>query len=312
MNMSKIFNTIPAMIALVLVLAMTGCLKDSDYSNNRIGTKNTQNQNFVEVHLTTSDNSNIVARAYDLLDHDTTVTKLIPINLTSGPASSDVTVSFELLDTVKSAAVKSLIVDDQDVLVDTSVFKIMNPGMKVTIPAGSQTGYISVKFKPSTLIGTTYVFAVRLTSVTNNYTISNLSDGIVTVSIRNQWDGSYMMKGWVLRAGDAARTGNFSGVEWKLGTVGKSAVAFWQPQIWADGSTVGGIGNWVLSIDDSNGPNNPMPVSVSDPTNPAVSSNPDYNNRYDPATKTFYISVYWGAGPSSRAAIDTLVYTGPY
>ncbi len=38
---------------------------------------------------------------------------------------------------------------------------------------------------------------------------------------------------------------------------------------------------------------------------------PTYNNHYDPATKTFYISFLWGTFPNNRAATDTLTFNRP-
>jgi hypothetical protein len=138
-----------------------------------------------------------------------------------------------------------------------------------------------------------------------------MNNGQTSVDVANRWVGSYLMKGWTLRAGDPVLTGSWT-ANWKLATVSAYAVKFWATQRWADGSTVGGIGPWVLTIDVSGGPDANMPVTISDPANAAVKNNPDYNNHYDPSTKTFYLSCYWGSGPTNRAAVDTLIYTGPY
>lgn len=146
--------------------------------------------------------------------------------------------------------------------------------------------------------------------------VSVLSDGRKVVSnlatridVANLWAGKYLMSGWVLRDGDPDLTGYYKDLEWKLLTNGAKGVKFEKIHLWGDGvSTIGGIGKWIFTIDDSAGPNNPMPVTVTDPDNPAVKNNPAYNSRYEPSTKTFYISVYWGTGPTNRAATDTLVF----
>ena len=149
--------------------------------------------------------------------------------------------------------------------------------------------------------------------------ISVMADGrrvenssITGIDVSNRWAASYLLSGYVLRADDAVLSGSYHKVPWKLATVGAKSVIYFKTHLWADGSSVGGIGPWVLTIDDSAGPNSPMPVKVTDALNAAVKNNPAYNSRYDPAKKTFYISVFWGAGPTSRAATDTLVYSGPF
>ena len=142
---------------------------------------------------------------------------------------------------------------------------------------------------------------------------SVLNSAVTKIDVSNRWAASYLMSGYALREGDPVLSGYFSDVPWKLATNSAKSVIFTKIQVWGDGtSTVGGIGPWVLTMDDSAGPDAPMPVTVTDAANAAVKNNPAYNNRYEPSTKTFYISVYWGTGPTNRAATDTLVYSGPY
>jgi len=149
--------------------------------------------------------------------------------------------------------------------------------------------------------------------------ISVMADGrrvqnssITGIDVSNRWAASYLLSGYVLREGDPVLSGYYRNIPWKLATVGAKSVVYFKTHLWADGGTIGGIGPWVLTMDDSAGPNNPMPVKVTDAINSAVKNNPAYNSRYVPATKTFYISVFWGSGPTNRAATDTLVYSGPF
>jgi hypothetical protein len=148
--------------------------------------------------------------------------------------------------------------------------------------------------------------------------VSVLSDGRrvtnsneTTIAAANRWAGPYLLSSFALREGDPVLTGNFQDLPWVLLTNGSTSVMYGQIHPWGDGvSTIGGIGQWILTIDDSGGPDSPMPVIVTDPANSAVVNNPEYNSRYEPSTKTFYLSVYWGSGPTNRAATDTLVYNG--
>ena len=301
--MNKIFINIFPIATLAFVLTLTACLNDSEYDNNWIGTKNNGNQNFVEVHLTSADNSNFLAFSYNSMDKDTTVSKLIPINLTSGPAASDVSVTFQLLDTLKSTLVDSLVNIDGLVLPDLNKIKILNSDNKVIIPKGSSTGYVQVKFNPKNLIGPTTIFAIQITAISDpKYTISNLSKGYAEIGIKNQWDGIYLLKGKTLRAGDAAKTGSVPPYKMPLITAGASSVKFAKLQQWADGSGVG-IDYPVLTIDASN--------KVTIVSSAGAINNPGYQSTYNPTKREFYISFTWGAGPSSRLGTDTLTYVGP-
>lgn len=132
------------------------------------------------------------------------------------------------------------------------------------------------------------------------------------IDVSNRWAASYLLSGYVLRAGDPVLSGFFKNIPWKLATNSAKSVIYSKIHLWANGATAGGIGPWVLTMDDSAGPNAPMPVTVTDAANAALKNNPAYNSRYEPSTKTFYISVYWGSGPTNRAAVDTLVYSGPF
>ncbi|MEI8272356.1 MAG: DUF1735 domain-containing protein [Paludibacter sp.] len=204
--MNKIINKIFPILTLAFVLTMTACLNDSDYSNNLIGTKNTANQNFVEVHLTSADTTNAVSRAYDGFNRDTTI-NFIPVNLTSGPATSDVTVTFELLNATNAAMAK--LIAAGNAIPDPTKFIVLNTGNSVTIPAGSSTGYIKVKFNPSNF-GGFYSFGVKLTAVSDpKYTLSNLVTGFVKFGIKNQYDGDYTLTGTLVDAANAGIVGAY-------------------------------------------------------------------------------------------------------
>ena len=214
--MNKIINKVFPIMTLALVLTLSACLNDSDYSNNWIGTKNNGNQNFVEVHLTSSDNTNTVSRSYDSFNRDTTI-NLIPVNLTSGPATSDVTVSFKVItDTIgyKTDSAKinlKRLIDKGFALPDLTKFVVQNTGSQVVIPAGSQTGYIKVKFNPFNF-GGFYAFVIKLTAVAGDggkWNLSNLTNGYVKFGIKNKYDGWYTATGTLVDAANAGITGAY-------------------------------------------------------------------------------------------------------
>lgn len=310
--MSKILNKVPAIIALAFVLVTTGCLKDSDYDNNWIGTKNTQNQNFVEVHLTTSDNSNLVSRAYAALDHDTTIAKLIPIHLTSGPASSDVTVSVKMLTDTSVYVMDSLVNVMRLLIPDTSSFKLVNSG-KVIIPKGSSTGYVGVTFKPADLLGSTYVLGVKITGISDSkYSISSLDTGFVKIIVKNQWDGMYTDKGYFIHPTLGKSVFDYNGDnDVEFATVGSTTVE--KPNsgdraipadvtITSQTMDVNGATVYKVTVDVPSYPNNYGQTDTDPDGNPM--------NYYNPVTKTFEL-YYWYNSANHRIIRETLTYDGP-
>ena len=187
---------------------------------------------------------------------------------------------------------------------------ILDP--ELTIKAGTRNTYCHIKLpRADTLnLNNKYLVPVTITSVTTGVVIAeNKKTVLYTLPLANKWEGTYKMKGYVLREGDPVLTGYYSGRTVKLATNGPNSVIMTTLLQWADdGGTIGGIGNWIITINESATPN---PITVSDPTNPAVKNLPTYPNRYDPSSRTFYMSVYWGTGPTNRATVDTLVYSGP-
>lgn len=309
-------------MTLAFVLTLTACLNDSDYAKNLIGTKNTQNQNFVEVHLTSSDNSNTVSRSYDAIGRDTTI-NLIPINLTSGPAKNDVTVTFEVLDTLKSDVVKSYVKDDGLVVPLATQYTILNAGNKVTIPAGSSTGYIQVKFNPNVFIGDTYILAIRVTAVSDaKYSLSNLTEGYVKMGTKNMYDGQYINTGTMADATNPGLTAAYPLLV-NLITQDGTSVAYWDVEVWdnyfhaiMNGSSYSGYGSFapVFKFDASN---NVIAVTniYGQPAANGRSAqlDPSGINKYDPATKTLKVK-YWMNQPGSnhRTAFDEIfTYVGP-
>lgn len=302
----KIYKIFPV-IALALLTMFTSCLGDSDYENNLIGTKNNGNQNFVEVHLTSADNSNTVSRSYDAIGRDTTI-NMIPINLTSGPAQSDVTVTFQVLDASNSTVVKSYVDDDGFVVPDATKYTILNAGNKVTIPAGSSTGYLQIKLNPNNLIGDTYILAIKITAVSDvKYTISNLNVGYVKMGAKNMYDGKYEVSGTMVDATNAAFTGAYP-LPVYLITQDGSSVGYWDVDVWdnyfhafMNGSSYSGYGSFapVFKFDASN---NVIAVTniYGQPAGNGRSAqlDPSGINKFDPATKTLKVK-YWMNQPGS-------------
>lgn len=174
----------------------------------------------------------------------------------------------------------------------------------ITIPAGQRKVEVPVKIITSTLDPTvTYGLPITITDASGVVLSKNFSSLVIKVALKNKYDGKYNFKGYVLREGDNVLSGNFKGYTASLVTDGVNAVTF--SQIWATGGGVGGIDGLTISVNETTNK-----VTMKSKANGALVNAPGYDNRYDPATKTFYLSFFWGTGPTNRAATDTLTYSG--
>jgi hypothetical protein len=307
MIMNKIINKIFPILTLAFALSsLTACLTDSDYENGKVGINPSNNKNYVEVHLTTSNNTNTVSRSYNATGRDTTI-NLIPVHLINGNATSDVTITYQVLDTSSSSVLDSMVNIEGFVIADASKLTILNTGNKVTIPAGSSTGYIQVKFNPNNLIGQTYVLGIKITSVSDSkYTISNLNVGFVKMGAKNMYDGEYSVTGTMTDATNALYTGYYPADVYLITQDGTSN-AYYDLDLGDYGhlfiTNTGGLSYYgtfapVFKFDSNNNV-----VSVinywGQPAGNTRSAqlDPSGVNKFDPATKTLSVS-YWMNQPS--------------
>jgi len=177
---------------------------------------------------------------------------------------------------------------------------------KVTIPAGQRRVEVPITAVSKLLDPNfTYGIPVTITDASGEVISKNFASLVVKVAVKNQYDGKYSYKGYIFREGDPVLSGFFKGLTSELETNGANGLNFPNP-VWSNGTGVGGIGGLTINIDPTTNK-----VTMKSKDNPTLGNTPGYDNRYDPATKTFYLSFKWGASPSSRAATDTLTYTGP-
>ncbi|MBS1745625.1 MAG: DUF1735 domain-containing protein [Bacteroidetes bacterium] len=303
----KFLSVTVAMSAVVF----SGCLKDDAFDNHEIQSVAPDGaQNAVYIGLTATSNSNHLQLAFEKSDVDTTF-DAIPVQIAGGEATEDIQVTL---------AYDPAILGDYNTAngttheeAPTSLYTVTNTGDSingyvVTIPKGSSTGYLQIKLKPNDFLGFDYALGMKIVSVSKGYLISsNFNTGILAIGVKNEWDGIYSYKGFTLRAGDNTLTGYFSGKQMALITKGATSVGFGGYALWGDGASGIAIGFPVLNLDLTSGP--PYPVTIT--SDGGAYNDPGYNSRYDPDTKTFYISYTWGAGPASRLSTDTLTYVGP-
>jgi hypothetical protein len=305
----KLYNKLTALFAATALLGATGCLKDKDYDNGvNQSLRNTGEIQVASIGLTVASTNNHIVYSFDNSDVDTTF-DLIPVQVSSANgAPEDVNVTLQIDEALLGNYNELNGTTHEEA--PTSTYTILNPvdpdgGYVVTVPKGSNTGYLRIKVKPSDFLGFDYALGFKITKASNGFLIStNLGTGIAAIGIKNKYDGVYSYKGYSLRAGDAGLTGYFSGKEMALVTAGVTSVKFAKLALWGDGNSQISIDNLVLAVDESTGPPNPVTISSAG----GGHNNPGYTSVYDEDSKTFYISFTWGAGPSARLSTDTLTY----
>jgi hypothetical protein len=289
----------------LLLIAGSGCLKDELADDQATIPNISGSPKVVEligpVRATTGYGTSY---AVSLISSNVDTTfNMVPVRLAADqPATEDLQVELELVpgllnaynDTTGSHLVQPA----------ANKFKFPN-GLMVTIPKGSREGALAFTAKPTDLEGADYGFGFRIKSVSNpNYKVSgNFSTAVVIVGIRNKYDGNYSIKGYSLRAGDPVLTGNFKDLSVGLITTGPNSVIWSSLAFWGNGSGVG-IGEPEFAI-------NPTTNKVTITSSGGAMNAPGYDSRYDPASKTFYVSFTWGAGPAARLSTDTLTFTAP-
>ena len=187
----------------------------------------------------------------------------------------------------------------------TSVYKMPS---SVVIKKGTHQTSIQATITVGTDFDFNESYAIPLTIKSASFgTISsNFGTAFYSFGGRNAYDGVYKMKGHVTHP-NTAYVGPFVAPEVEFSTVGATAIAMEAQPFFNNGalSFFGVYPVFTVNADNSvtvSGlPAGGMAPSVTDPT---------YKNRYDPATKTFYISYSYNAA-TPRIIYDTCVYVKP-
>jgi hypothetical protein len=326
MKSNMIINKIkPAILAVALAAAFTGCLKDKDYDNGVIQSvhSNGSTPNVVEIKLTAGDVSNFLVVSYDNSTTDTVI-NLIPVNLaTHDAASQDLHVTL----TAKQSLVNDYNAANGTDYGDPTALYTVEDGGVVTIPKGEHTGFLKIKFKPSNFLGADWAVGFQITAIQESgYVISgNLSTGIVAIGIKNKYDGNYNLTmktvGWGAYAIADGQTFTWPSAV-SMVTSGVSSVTILTQE----------TGNAQNAFDPDGGLASfgaTAPQYIFDPAtdkltdvknlapddgrgrafhlNPAVT-----DNRFDPASRTIYAAyIMTQIGRPDQEIYDTLTYIGP-
>lgn len=288
----KLHKLIMALILMTgIVMTETGCLKDKLYDSGTIQSEHATGPQpkVVEVRLTASSNANFLVLSLENSSTDTTM-DLVPIDLaTPGPATQDIHVT---------VALDSSLVDAFDTANGTdyamppsSMYTIVNP--VVTIPKGSHIGYVQIKFKVSDFLGGSWALGFQITGIQESgYTVSgNLNTGIVSIGVKNQYDGIYANTCAIYKSGALLTTTNGNVT---LATKSSNTV------------TTTTLGNYFSPYDCEFTINPDNSVTVSSADFQVTNIGP---NTFDPSTKTIQVSFSILSG--KYVFNQTLVYKGP-
>jgi hypothetical protein len=140
-----------------------------------------------------------------------------------------------------------------------------------------------------------YALGFKIASVTGAK-ISALNTILVEVGLKNQWDGDYsVVSGTVTRytapgvpANDALSGSLAGNPDVTLTTTGPNTVEITGLQWAAQGGGVGGINNLRATVDPATNL-----VTMSSLGAPSLTNWAGHENKYDPATKTFYLAFRW-------------------
>ena len=147
-----------------------------------------------------------------------------------------------------------------------------------------------------------------------------LKDALYDIGVKNQYDGIYsVVSGTVTRytapgspAGDALSGSLAGNPDVTLITSGANSVAIPPP---GPGSIQWAAGNnsYVAGIDGLNITVDPVTnlTTITSASNPTLTDWPGKENRYDPATQTFYLNFRWNPTANVREYSIVLKYKGP-
>ena len=310
-------------ILFVLCSAMvfTSCLKDKNY-DNRVSGHRIDDQKLVEL-VAPNSTVNLTAIALDFQNVETIVT-ILPVRISSTvPAPTDITITLDTTVTSSYLATHPALTHFK-----ASLGSIVSP-LTLTIPKGateSQPIQIKVNtsnFNPSN----TYVIGFRIASISGDpsYVVNaNYNTHYVTLSAKNAYDGIYsVISGNVQRytgpgaptVGDALNGPiGPANPDIILSTVGANTVTMpysaalngswtWSPP----NQFVAGIDGFTMTVDPATNL-----VTNASSTNATLINWPGKVNRYDPATRTFYVAFRWtSTAPAYREYEAVIRYKGP-
>jgi len=151
-----------------------------------------------------------------------------------------------------------------------------------------------------------YAVPLKIVSASSGTVSNNFGSAIYSFGARNRYDGIYRVKGYVSHP-NAAYTGPFDSDEVSFTTTGVASVGM-KAQPFSNNGTLSTFD--VHPVFTVNADNSVAVTGLPDGGMAPAVSDPAYKNRYDPATKTFFISYSYNAA-TPRIVYDTCIYVKP-
>ena len=194
----------------------------------------------------------------------------------------------------------------------------------ITFKPGEFVQHLKINLKTIDLVTLGRVgLGFQLASADNGAVLSADQNQVaVEIGAKNQWDGVYRVKYRLFHPTNPGITGNGTIPEWDFLTSGPTSIDWDVATVFINFPT-----NGLTYFGDATGPSLQVRMTVN-PDNTVSLTNvgsqaaalafpplvvpPGVTNRYDPATKTFYVAYTWTpAGAGTREKYDTLTYIRP-
>jgi hypothetical protein len=180
----------------------------------------------------------------------------------------------------------------------------------VTVPAGSNTATLKLTLNKASLnLSSQYALGFQISAVDNGAIISQIANKYLCLfQIKNQWDGCYDVTGYFFHP-TVPRALNFTGASCKhVATVSDVRSEFelgdlagWYFRLDVSGTNITNYGSAGATpappsagFMGSDNPGGTAYAPLTPGTAPWIHAN--YNNSYNPATKTFLLHYGYGAG----------------
>jgi hypothetical protein len=312
---------ISSVILLGMSIMITSCLKDKTYDDGKTGTQSVENGPKIIEISQAANNPNPVVFALNTSPSSEDIVAF-DVNLATGYTAPE---------DLKVNIVKNMtIVSDYNTANSTTYeelplncYTLPASALVITIPKGSNKGYLNLKLNKNNFdFSKNYALGYTMASLPTGYTISqNFRNVMITVGLKNKYDGAYILNGFHNRP-----PYDFPMVNepMELHTSGSASVKFYWPAVGGYGHPIGtGVGalGWYGASVGPSFTADPLTNSIVSATNvgaaaPPIDLDPSvathrvtWNTTTNKPDKV-YITWRYNAN-QARRFFDTLTYVGP-